>query len=160
MHNHAPVGYVCPFCLVVAGQEGPPAATLQADVVHRDELVTAFVASHWRLNNPGHVLVIPNRHYENIYELPLEEGGRLHAVTRKVALAMKRSYRCDGVSTAQHNEPAGNQDVWHHHVHVFPRYVGDDLYRSQKRPTAPDERVPYAARLRGALDTIKDSAGS
>ena len=160
MHKHAPAAYVCPFCLVVAGHEGPPASTLQADVVHRDELVTAFVASDWRSNNPGHVLVIPNRHYENIYELPLEEGGRLHAVTRKVALAMKRSYRCDGVSTAQHNEPAGNQDVWHHHVHAIPRYVGDDLYPSQIRPTQPDAGVPAAALLRDALHTLKHSAGS
>ena len=60
MVTPAPADYVCPFCLIVAGREGPPSATRQADVGHRDELVTAFIASDWRPNNPGHVLVVPN----------------------------------------------------------------------------------------------------
>jgi histidine triad (HIT) family protein len=151
MFNHAPAGYVCPFCLIVAGREEPPAATRQADVVYRDELVTAFVASDWRPNNPGHVLVVPNQHYENVYDLPFDEGAQIQSVVREVALAMKRAYGCDGVSTVQHNEPAGYQDVWHYHVHVFPRYVDDDIYRSPKQRTTADERAPYAAKLRDAL---------
>lgn len=49
----------------------------------------------------------------------------------------------------QHNEPAGNQDVWHLHVHVFPRYEGDDLYRSGAPSFAgEDERLPYSTRMR------------
>jgi histidine triad (HIT) family protein len=66
-------------------------------------------------------------------------------------LALKKAYACDGVSTRQHNEPAGGQDVWHYHLHVFPRFAGDDLYRSGYRETTPDERRPYADRLREAL---------
>lgn len=67
-----------------------------------------------------------------------------------MAIAFKRVYGCDGVSTRQHNEPAGNQEVWHYHLHVFPRYVDDDLYdlTAQRRLTTPDERQPYADRLR------------
>ncbi len=67
---------------------------------------------------------------------------------------MKAAYGCDGVSTRQHNEPAGNQDVWHFHLHVFPRYVDDQLYlRSAERtPTSPPQRLPYAVKLKRALD--------
>jgi len=59
-------------------------------------------------------------------------------------------YACDGVSTRQHNEPDGGQDVWHYHLHVFPRYTGDDLYRSpaDKEFLPPEKRMQYAQRLR------------
>jgi histidine triad (HIT) family protein len=57
------------------------------------------------------------------------------------------------VSTRQHNEPAGNQDVWHLHVHVFPRYPGDQLYKSPPLPefVSQPERAVYADRLRDYL---------
>jgi histidine triad (HIT) family protein len=67
---------------------------------------------------------------------------------------MKEVYRCDGVSTRQHNEPAGDQDVWHLHVHVFPRYEGDQLYlRHLDAAYVPAAgRTPYAEQLRTSLD--------
>lgn len=49
------------------------------------------------------------------------------------------------------HEPAGCQEVWHYHLHVFPRHVDDDLYGSRWRDTAPDERLPYAELVRNAL---------
>ena len=74
-------------------------------------------------------LVIPIEHHENLYDLPIDLGSALQRAIRDTALAMKAAFGCDGVSTRQHNEPAGNQDVWHYHVHVFPRFHDDDLYR-------------------------------
>lgn len=58
------------------------------------------------------------------------------------------------MSTRQHNEPAGCQDVWHLHVHVFPRYDGDDLYLSEALPgwVAFEERQVYAERLRAYFE--------
>ena len=66
---------------------------------------------------------------------------------------LKTAYRCEGTSTRQHNEPAGYQDVWHLHAHVFPRYPGDRLYErhEEKRWASPEERAPYAAKLRAVL---------
>ena len=76
-----------------------------------------------------------------------------HALLGK-AIAFKEAYDCDGVSTRQHNEPAGNQDVWHLHTHVFPRFVGDRLYERHEETTwtTPAERAPYAAKLRAVLE--------
>ena len=73
------------------------------------------------------------------------------AVTvRRVATAIRDTYGCDGTSTRQHNDPGGGQDVWHLHVHVFPRYDGDRLYERtpEARWTEPEERWRSAARLR------------
>jgi histidine triad (HIT) family protein len=119
-------------------------------VIFRDAVITAFIAGKWWRSNPGHVLIIPNQHIENIYDLPEDIGHRIFDVSKQVALALKQSYECDGVSTRQHNEPAGNQDVWHFHLHVFPRYDGDNLYLRHADTYWPelDEKVRYADKLK------------
>lgn len=152
--HHAPEPYDCPFCRVTRGTPCPLPYTQPEDVVLRTDLVTAFIAAGWWPNNPGHVLIVPNEHFENLYELPGEYGATIHDASRAVALALKQVYGCDGVSTRQHNEPAGGQDVWHYHLHVFPRDVGDDLYllTRERRTTTPGERRPYAERLRMYLE--------
>ena len=146
MYNHAPDGYDCPFCRLVRGFA--TSASSQEDMVYRDDDVTAFIAAGWWPNNPGHVLVVPNAYYENVYDLPPELATPIQRVTRDIALAFKETYGCDGVSTRQHNEPAGGQDVWHYHQHVFPRYRSDLLYRHRRGSSTPEERRPYAAKLR------------
>lgn len=149
--SHAPDGYPCPFCRIAAGLDDEH--TSWEHVVLHDNRVTAFVASHWWPANPGHVLVIPNEHYENLYELPSFLAEPILIATQRVARAFKAAYGCDGVSTRQHNEPAGNQDVWHFHQHVFPRFAGDALYERHRERTAapPAEIARRAAMLRGAL---------
>jgi histidine triad (HIT) family protein len=150
MYRHAPLDYECPFCAVVRGEEQPP-WTFRDDVVWCDGASTAWVNRRWWAHNPGNVVIVPNRHVENIYEVDRELAAEVHETARRIALAMKEAYGCSGVSTRQHNEPAGDQEVWHYHLHVFPRWHGDDLYRSPHRLTTREERRPYAERLRAAL---------
>ena len=149
MYEHAPLDYVCPFCLIaknlsteIDGQED--------DVVFRDDTTTAFISAKWWRKNPGHVIVIPNEHIENLYDMPESIGHALFETSKKIAFALKATYACDGISTRQHNEPAGGQSLWHYHQHVFPRYKGDDLYLNHKDTYAPSasERRPYADKLK------------
>lgn len=147
-YSHKPSDYECPFCRVVTGIERPSKGTKQNDIIYQDEFVTAFIASKWWPNNKGHVLVVPNNHFENIFELPSALAGKIHHVAQIVAFAMKNQYDCDGISTRQHNEPAGNQDVWHYHLHVYPRYENDNLYLSKGKQTNPEERDEYSEKLR------------
>ena len=97
---------------------------------------------------------MPNEHVENLYEIDDELLAAVYATAKRVALAMKLAYGCDGTSTRQHNEPGGQQDVWHFHVHVFPRWHDDGLYEQQllSRWVPATERAGYAAQLRAALD--------
>lgn len=70
---------------------------------------------------------------------------------------MRASYDCDGISIRQHNEPGGDQDVWHMHIHVLPRYTGDELYLNhhRSRRVSLDERCSYAGRVRSMLTTVR-----
>lgn len=148
MYNHASNDYVCPFCFLLRGIENKQVLSAATDIFYHTDDVTAFISSHQWPNNPGHALIVPNQHFENIYDLPADLGAQIFAVAQQVAWAMKDVYSCNGVSTRQHNEPAGNQDVWHYHLHVFPRYEGDNLCSSQRAKMTVEERASYALKLR------------
>ncbi len=104
----------------------------------------------WRPNNPGSALVIPNDHYENIFDLPDILATPIHAAARSTATAMKVAFGCDGISLRQHNEPAGSQDVWHYHLHVIPRWHGDDLDLHPAAVADADEVRRRGQQLRSA----------
>lgn len=149
--NHEPINYLCPFCDWLDGNETE--YKRNDDIVLQDAHITAFVSPKWWINNPGNVIIIPNHHVENIYDIDDETLRRIAIATKRVAIAIRSTYGCTGTSTRQHNEPDGNQDVWHFHAHVFPRYPNDNLYQNHddKHFAPPAERQAYATRLRRYL---------
>ena len=141
----------CFFCSFLAGNETE--WNRESDVVLRTARVTAFVSPRWWPKNHGHVIVIPNAH---VAELESADDGLVAEVfvaAKRVAQAMRSGYGCEGTSTRQHNGAASGQEVDHLHVHVFPRYPGDELYArdAEHRFASPEERAPYAAKLRAVL---------
>lgn len=149
--SHTPADYSCPFCALLRGTPEPGKPSSMDEIVYQDETLTALMGSHQWPRNPGNTLILPNHHYENIYELPPELGSPIQRLAGRLARAMKQAWACDGVSTRQHNEPAGNQDVWHYHLHVTPRFQGDGFYRSERQLMPLAERLRLAAELRAAL---------
>lgn len=153
---HAPKDYVCPICLVIEGVEDERTMGRQADIVYRDDLVLAYINSKFVGNNPGHVIVVPVAHFENLYALPAAYGHRIMEVSQKLALALKEVRACDGIWVVQNNEPASGQHAFHYHMHLFPRFAGDELkereIRGEVRVADPGERIPYAEALRAYLE--------
>lgn len=154
MYNHAPADYICPICLGVQGVENEHTLLMQADRVLRDDVVSAFINSFWVGRNEGHVIVVPNNHYEHLYELPDDVAMHIMVVAKRVALALKAAYGCDGITVRQNNEPASEQHAFHYHLHLFPRYDRDDFNQraiERARLSDPQERLKYAEKLRAAL---------
>jgi histidine triad (HIT) family protein len=134
----------CVFCKIIAGQ-------LPAAVVYRDETVMAFMSLQQLTE--GHTLVIPIQHIKNIYELPDELAGPLLNTAARIARAIKREFKADGVWVSQFNEPAAGQSVFHYHVHVIPRYLSDGILRNFRLP-APSTMTTLQAlaeRVRAGL---------
>jgi len=154
MISHEPKDYICPFCHWLAGNETE--YKQNGDIVYQTKDVTAFIAPKWWINNPGHVIVIPNTHHENIYSIDERTLRAVYSAVKKVAMAIRETYDCTGTSTRQHNEPDGNQDVWHFHVHVYPRYKNDELYKNHdnKKFVSPEERKPYADKLKKYFEKL------
>lgn len=151
MFNHEPDGYVCPLCIFAKG--GGTELNKREDIVFQNETVSAFISPKWWIHNPGNVMIIPKVHIENIYDIPDDLLAEIQILGKKIASGLKETYKCDGVSFRQHNEPAGGQDVWHFHLHVFPRWSDDNLYvnHEQSRYVSTEERAPYAQKLRDYL---------
>ncbi|NMC35828.1 HIT family protein [Candidatus Beckwithbacteria bacterium] len=148
MYNHEPSDYNCPFCKLIRGEDGY--WNRQEDIIYENEDILVFISPKWWPKNPGGVIVISRNHVENIYDIPDDLLGKLYIVAKRIALAMKQSYSCDGISFRQHNEPAGNQDVWHFHIHILPRWENDNLYINHKksRHFGLESRQPYAEKLK------------
>ena len=76
--------------------------------------------------NPGHLLVIPHRHSAYLADLSEEEGAQMFRVARRLAAALRLSgVKSEGVNLFLADGEAAGQEVFHVHLHVFPRYGGD-----------------------------------
>lgn len=146
--KNAPFGYQCPFCRVAATL---PTPAPESAIILVEPRVFAFVPLHHYAGIRGNCLVAPRLHYENVLDIPDSLGNDFFRATRLLANAMREGLGCEGISTRQHNGPAGDQDVWHFHLHVFPRFCGDGLHGGQKVPYVTEERLDVADRLRTLL---------
>jgi len=107
----------CIFCGIVAGNR-------PASVVYRDALALVFLDI--RPVTPGHLLVVPLVHATGLGELDPEIAAHLMAVAQRLAAALRRSgLRCEGVNLFLADGEAAGQEVFHVHLHVFPRFRGD-----------------------------------
>lgn len=148
MYNHQQKDYQCPFCAFLQGEETEYKS--KDDIVFEDDKILAFISPKWWVNNPGHVVIIPKKHIENIYTISNALLSHLHIVAKQMAIALKETYHCDGTYIRQQNEPAGGQSVWHFHIHVYPRYANDKLYarHEERKYVSSEKRKPYADKLK------------
>jgi histidine triad (HIT) family protein len=145
MVTHEPANYHCPFCKIARGEAE------QETIVWRDSVSLAFLSLHQNLANPGTLLLCPIGHFENIYLLPNDIGAHMFSVSKQLAVTLKKALACDGVSIRQHNEPSGNQDVWHYHMHIAPRYAADNYFSERGVVMPIERRVFYANKISQAL---------
>lgn len=109
----------CIFCRILTGD-------LPSSVVHRDDRCVAFLDIH--PINPGHVLVVPTRHATELSDLDPAIAGHLMIVAQRLAAVLRASsLRCEGINLLLADGEAAGQEIFHTHVHVVPRYVGDDF---------------------------------
>jgi histidine triad (HIT) family protein len=107
----------CVFCEILAG-------TLPASFVFRDGICTAFMDI--QPINRGHVLVVPNEHAAYLSELPEDTGAHMFRIAQRVTSALYESgLDCEGINLFLTDGEAAGQEVFHAHLHVFPRFAGD-----------------------------------
>jgi histidine triad (HIT) family protein len=118
---------------------------VEVSMVHEDDWIVAFMDI--RPVVPGHVLVVPRAHAPYLADLDPEDGSRLFRIGQQAAAALRESdLRCDGVNFFLADGAAAGQEIFHVHLHVFPRYEGDGF--GLRFP--PD----YSIRPRDELDRV------
>lgn len=120
----------CIFCKIIKGD-------IPCYKVFENEKVLAFLDI-----NPvmlGHTLVIPKKHFVDISEIEEDYLKEVVLVAKKIADKMMDSSVAEGVDIFQANKEAGEQTVFHYHMHVIPRKKDDgidfsrEMIRSSKK---------------------------
>jgi superfamily II DNA or RNA helicase/HKD family nuclease/diadenosine tetraphosphate (Ap4A) HIT family hydrolase len=106
------VDIVCPFCNLRPER-----------IFYRDPLVIGLWDGF--PVTPGHALLIPVRHVPTWFEATMEERNALMRATDAARVAIEASGEVDGYNIGLNSGSAAGQTVFHLHVHVIPRRVGD-----------------------------------
>jgi histidine triad (HIT) family protein len=130
----------CIFCAILAGRA-------PRSVVYEDEDVVVFMDLF--PVHPGHALIVPRRHIEDLESCPGELAGRLFELSGKIAPAVVRATDAAGFNVWTANGKAAGQEVFHLHLHVLPRY-DDDTFGLRFPKGYPQEAE------RTALDAMAD----
>ena len=122
---------------------------LPAHKVYEDDRSFAFLDIMPRA--PGHTLVIPKAPARTILDIAPDDLAHLIKTTQTIARAAMTVFNADGLTIQQFNEPAGGQVVFHLHVHVIPRKVGEALKPPASVKEEPAILSDQALRLAAAL---------
>ncbi len=110
------------------------AREIPAVIVYEDDSVLAFLDI--KPVNHGHTLVVPKKKFKNVFDGDSNVLGHMMQVAQKIAVALRTTTHCDGVNITMNNEPAAGQEVYHAHIHVIPRFAGDEAFK-------PVVHLPY-----------------
>ncbi|MEK7140349.1 MAG: HIT family protein, partial [Patescibacteria group bacterium] len=108
----------CAFCKIISGE-------LPSSKIYENSEVLAFLD----INpvNIGHSLVVPKKHFDNIYETPADVLANMITVAKIVSKAIKTKMKAEGINVTMNNDSMAGQVIFHSHMHIIPRFTNDGL---------------------------------
>jgi len=107
----------CLFCSIAD-------KSVPAKIIYEDEFTISFLDINQR--TLGHSVVIPKRHRKTILELEESELAPILEAVRKVEKMLQGSIKPEGFTIGINQGKASGQEVDHLHIHIFPRFNGDN----------------------------------
>lgn len=108
----------CLFCKIVRGE-------IPSNKIFEDNDVLAFLDI--APVNQGHVLVIPKIHSIDMLEMSEDTTEKLFVAAKKIAPAVMKGVSADGFNLGVSTKKTAGQVIFHTHIHIMPRFVGDGL---------------------------------
>ena len=109
----------CIFCKIAKGK-------MPCYKVYEDKKIIAFLDVNPMVK--GHTLVIPKKHYENLFDCKDKILEKMIKATQKIATHYKEKLDCTGVNIMNASGKSAEQSVFHIHFHIIPR-IDDDGYK-------------------------------
>ena len=100
----------------------------------------------------GHCLVIPRGPSVNLLHVKPKDIGRLYGTVQRVAQAVEKALKPDGIIVTQFNGAPAGQTVFHTHVHIIPRYDGEPLGEHKSELADINELLDLAQQIRNELE--------
>jgi len=132
----------CIFCKIIEGK-------IPSIKVFENEKIIAFLDIS--PVNPGHVLVMPKKHFKNIFDVPEDLLCETVKISKKIASSLIKAKLAQGINIGINNELAAGQLVMHLHVHVMPRLENDGFKHWQGKAYPKDQAEKIADEIRKAL---------
>jgi len=110
--DKTPLGFQCPFC-------GMDSSGFILSNSHAIAIYDGFPVS------PGHCLIIPKRHIASFFDATKAEQSALFDLVSKMQEILKNDRNPDGFNIGINVGEAAGQTVMHLHIHLIPRYAGD-----------------------------------
>lgn len=107
----------CIFCKIANGE-------IPSKTVYEDELFRVILDLGPATR--GHALILSKSHFANLYEIPEEIAGEAMKLAKKMTEKITGKLHCDGFNLVQNNGETAGQTVFHFHMHLIPRYEGDN----------------------------------
>lgn len=108
----------CIFCKIINKE-------IPAQFIYENDTVIAFLDIN--PNNPGHSLIVPKEHHEDLLDTPDEILAEIMSKAKAIAPAIVEAVNADGFNTIFNTKPAAGQAVFHTHLHIIPRFKDDGL---------------------------------
>ncbi|HPA25931.1 MAG TPA: HIT family protein [bacterium] len=133
---------MCIFCKIINKE-------IPAEIIYEDEKTLVFLDIE--PNNPGHCLVVPKVHYENIFDAPEEVLAHLINVAKKISNILKVAVLAEGINIGINNGEVAGQVVPHLHIHIIPRYANDGFIHWHGKAYQDGEMQSVAEKIRKVL---------
>ncbi len=137
----------CIFCeLVKLGDD------VKARIVHRGRF--CFVILNTYPYTPGHVMIVPYEHLDELRKLPAEGAHEMMELSQKMEAVLRQLYHPDGVNLGMNiGKAAGAGVAGHIHMHALPRWLADSNFLSVVGETRilPETLEATYEKLRGAF---------
>lgn len=101
----------CIFCKIINGD-------IPCMKVYEDDVCLAYLDIN--PDSDGHTLIIPKKHYKDIYDIPNDTLSHIYDIAKKIMKLLEEKLGCDGFTLLQNN--GSIQEVKHYHLHIKPYY--------------------------------------
>lgn len=108
----------CIFCKIINKEA-------EAGILFENEESLAFTPLDAITN--GHVLVVPKKHFENIFDIDEKTLADLIVTAKKIAEDIVKEKGATGVNLLNASGKDAQQSVPHFHIHIIPRFPNDGL---------------------------------
>lgn len=108
----------CIFCKIINKE-------IPTDIIYENDKVMAFLDIF--PTSLGHTLIIPKKHFINVYDIEEDYLTEIIKITKKLALAYKEIFGIDNLQLIHNAGKHGQQEISHFHFHLIPRHEGDGI---------------------------------
>jgi histidine triad (HIT) family protein len=133
----------CIFCKIISGK-------IPSAKIYEDEHSLSFLDINPA--NKGHCLVVPKKHSIDLVGTDDATLGHLLQVSKKVAKAVSLATECSGYNLHISNGKDAGQEVFHLHLHIVPRFLGDGIeFQYGVKSYAETEMKEYQEKIKKFL---------